>query len=365
MLLNEIIKAHYQNTNWKRQLLALAIIRGRGLSQYMTTPSDRTGVAKAHYWSPSTYHRLFQIPLRTIDVSRVDTIPCVFVDVDYTLKTPHWGEVYVSLLDADLMPTLIVRTPHGLHLYWYLEKPLVMRWQKDESGIWGPRPEAEKALTWWRDISFSLHRRLIAMGIPADTAGAGSPARLLRIPTPDTICHWDPDTLWTLQGLSDRLESYRLAKSYVISPGKRVNLSEGVNEGERNDICWRLALVLAHEFKHGPEAGWKALLEWCSRCTPAYPVAEARSVWQWAVRKIARGEGVVYRARTGERTREEQGQYAARVYRSKADEAIARAEATLRADGIDPWAVHGGLKMIARLSGVSYRTVLRRKDNIL
>ena len=356
------MKSHYDSIQWKRQLLALAIIRGRGLSQYMTTPGDSSGIAKAHYWSPSTYHRLFQVPLRTIDASRVDIIPAVFVDVDYTLQAPHWGEVYVSLLDADLTPTLMVRTPHGLHLYWYLQVPLVMRWCKDESGIWGPRPEAEKALTWWRDISFALHRRLIAMGIPADTAGAGSPARLLRIPTPETICHWDPDTLWTLQALSDRLESYRLVKSYTISPGRKINLNEGVPEGTRNDTCWRLALVLAQEYKRCPDAGWRALLEWCSRCTPAYPVQEASSIWKWALRKIQRGDGIVYRARTSERTRKEQGQYAGHMNKMKTDEAIARALVQLQSEGFsNPWEMYGGMKRLAELSGVSLSTIQRRR----
>lgn len=360
---------HYP-VDWTRQVLALAILRQGAqklLSQYTATPLQTAQVDRSMYWSPSTYHRYYRRPLVGVAAEAADTIPCLFADIDWhdsTEPPPYWGEVYVQLLDADLTPTLLVQTPRGLHLYWYLQEPLRMRWERSSQGVWAPMAGAQKGLAWWRDTSFALHRRLISLGLPADTSAAGTPARLLRTPHPWTVRHWDSSTLWTLDAVAKRCEEHRMTKRYAITPGRRVALDQGVEQGQRNDHCWRLALRLAAEYREAPEAGWRQLSEWCSRCTPAYPEREARPVWAWAVRRTAEGRAYVYRS-PSERTREAQGRYAARIYRSRTDEAIAGAVAQLQAQGIaDPWSTPGALKVIAGMAGISYRTVKGKKKQI-
>ncbi len=341
-------------------------------SPYTAVPSQTALIARAAYWSPSTYHRLYKHPIGGVDAGYVDTIPCLFADLDYTpgpsgrIRRPYWGDIYLQLLDADLTPTMIVDTPRGYHLYWYLDEALRMRWEKNEYGTWRPMPGAVAGLAWWRDVSFGLHRRLIALGIPADTAGAGTPARLLRMPHRDQkrrdaggwCHHYDPETRWTLDALNKRIEEHKMKRTIVIPGGRRVSLAEGVDEGERNSTCWRLALSLASEYRRTPESGWRALAEWCGRCSPAYPEAEARPVWRWALRRIERGDVYVYKYETGERTRREQGPYAAKMYRSKTDEKIAVAVAALQAEGVpDPWQYP---RVLAKKSGIPERTIRRR-----
>lgn len=363
---------HYTRVDWSRQLLALATARatqeaGRVFSQYMSTPYQDQAIARAHYWCPSTYHRLYRKPLQGIDAQYVDVVPALFADVDYHRTKPYYGEIFLSLLEADLTPTLMVESPHGYHMYWYLREPLAMRWvQQQKRGVWTPHPGAMRGLEWWRDVSFALHRRLIAMEIPADTSGAGTPARLLRMPTSSTVRHWDPDTTWTLDLINRRIEEYKLKKCYVVGLRRKVSLDEGLPEGERNQGCYHLALALAQEYKNNPESGWRALAGWCGRCTPAYPQAEAGAVWKWAVRKVLSGKAIGFRWETGERTREQQGPYARKIVQAKIDEKIASAVATMQAEGIaDPWGVRGGVKRIAELAGIPYRTVSAKKKKIL
>lgn len=360
---------HYP-VDWSRQIIALAVLRQgaqRFLSQYTATPLQAPQVERSDYWSPSTYHKMFLRPLEGVAADYTDTVPALFADLDWhgSEAAPYWGEVYLELLDADLLPTLLVKSPRGIHLYWYLRDPLCMRWEKSKTGVWAPMKGAQKGLAWWRDVSFSLHRRLISLGLPADTAAAGSPARLLRTPHPWNVCHWDPSTVWTLDELADRTESFKMTKSYAISPGLRVALDEGVEQGERNAHCWRLALRLAAVYREDLAAGWRQLAAWCGRCTPPYPEREAREVWKWAVKRIGEGRAYIYRG-PSERSRSEQGRYAARIYRSHTDEALATAVAKLQEQGVaDPWSVPGGLRSIATLANIPYRTVQRRKAEML
>ena len=360
-MLNEIIRTHYQNVDWKRQLLALAIIRGRGLSQYLARPQDPAAL-RAHYWSPTTQHRFYSCSFNSLAADRVDTLPCLFADVDYPSREsrPAWGEVYVSLLDEGLPPTLIIETPNrGFHLYWYLKRPLIARYERDENGVWGLRKGAEKGLAWWRDLSFMLHRRLIALGIPADTAGAGSPARLLRFPREENVRYWHSPALYEMQQLTDQLESWRLSRALSLGSGRMVSL-EGAPEGERNSHCWKLALPLAAEYK-GEEQGLRILLDWAGRCDPPYSQGETLYVWRWAVRKVLAGEGFVYKKRTGERTRKEQGPYAGKMNKLSTDEKIAAAIAEMQANGWkDPFNEWGGMKELSRLSGVTTRTLSQK-----
>lgn len=364
--------AHYRQVDWSRQVLALAILRQgaqRLLSQYMATPLQAAQVEKSAYWSPSTYHKFYRHPLEGIASDCVDTVPCFFADIDWhdstdSTKKPRWDDVYIELLFEGLSPTLLVQTPRGVHVYWYLERPIQMRWEKSSSGVWAPMRGAQKGLAWWRDISFALHRLLISLGLPADTSAAGTPARLLRTPQPWSVRHWDPEALWSLDKLDERTQKYKVTKRYTLSPGRKIALDEGVEEGERNKFCWQLAARLAAEYKGCTEAGWRLLSDWCARCTPPYPLREARSVWNWAIKQVNEGRAYIYRG-PSERSRTAQGKYAARIYRSRTDEALASAVAALQEQGIaDPWNTPGALKVMADMAGINYRTILRRKTAI-
>lgn len=406
MFAHAVLKDRY-SVDWTRQILALgvlrpllppavretadALIRARlfaewtreaeaaprasrskyfRFAQITATPEHESVLNRAAYWSPTTFHRLYGRPVHGMDAGFADTVPCLFADIDYREKPPYWGQVYLDLLEAGLEPTMLVTTPRGFHAYWYLEEPIRIRWER-EGGLWRPLHGAVKALAWWRDVSFALHRRLIAMGIPADTAGAGTPARLLRFPHRDETRrekggyaeHYDPSRLWTLDDLNSRIADWKLTRRLSVPmSGRRLSLSEGAEEGERNGACWRLALVLASEHSKAPEAGLRSLLHWAARCTPPYPESEVRHVWAWAVRKVERGEAFSYACRPSERSRKEQGKYARQIVKSKVDEAITAAVAEMRAEGVDdPWK---HVMAIVKKSGIPERTVRRRKTEL-
>lgn len=347
-------------------------------NQYAATPEQTSAVLRAAYWSPTTYHRYFKYPLSTLDAGKIDTVPCIFVDCDYMpgpsgqIRRPPAEDVLCRLFDADLLPTMLVDTPRGYHIYYYLQEPLVMRWEKTGFDSWRPMPGAVRGLDFWRDVSFALHRRLLALGIPADTAGAAAPARLLRMPHRDErkrtaggwCHHYESERRFTLDELNKTVEEYKMRRTLTIGGGRKISLSEGVEEGERNSVCWKLAQILASEYRRTPEAGWRALAAWCGRCSPAYPEAEARPVWRWALRAALAGRVATYKWETGERSRKEQGPYARKIVKNKIDEAVSAAVAAMQAEGIsDPWAIRGGVKAIAERSGIPYRTIKRRKKD--
>ena len=367
----KILARHYAAVNWKLQVLIFGRLSGDGMRSFSTAPDRQTflqKIARATYASPCTYHRIFHARNNTILSGKLDTIPAVFVDVDYHRdpeRKPYWGELYVDLADAGLDPTLILETPRGFHLFFYLENPVVMRWEKTDGGVWKPRPEATTALKWWTEISFALHRRIIAAGYPADTSAAGSPARFMRKPTEENVRHYDESRTFSLGGLNDLLESWKLDRIFSTPSYRKLYTTlweDGAVEGERNTKCTKLAGILVCEYGKTPEAGLRILQEWARRCcTPAYPENEVRYVWSSAYRKWLRGELGSMPTRTNERTRREQGPYAARKYRSSTDEAIAAAVVKMQAAGCpDPWK---HTRALAREAGITHATIINRKGN--
>lgn len=364
----EILANHYNSVDWKRQFLIFGTLANIGISQYSSSPAQTklwTGAEEAATWTtPSTFHRLFTRRNAFIDSGTVDTIPALFVDIDYPAEKPYFGEVFLSLLELDLSPTLLVETPHGYHAWYFLDAPLVMRWTKTDSGIWAPLPGAAKALAYWKDVSRGLCRRLIIAGIPADPAAAGSPARLMRKPTAENVRMYDEHNLWTLDQISKRIEAAKIQRISVPLHGRRVGVFGGVAEGERNAACWRLALGLAASFPGAEvETGKRALLEFAARCTPPYPEREALAVWKWAARLAAEGRIFSEFSYTApERSRQEQGPYARKIHSLAIDAKIDAAIERMIAAGVaDPWE-HP--RALAREAAIPEKTIQRRKKNL-
>ena len=378
-MLSTILENHYA-VDWRRQLLAFAYLRDCALRQFTTSPAldGWPQHEKAEYMSPTTYHRFFSLSNPGLDADRVDMIPAIFADIDYRWpeERPHWGEIHLTLLELGIPATLIVQTPNkGFHLWWFLKQPLRTIWKPVETiarrageearPLWAPTPAAVRALSWWRSVSHAVHHALISRGIPADTIGAGTPARLLRVPNDANTRYYDPANTWTMQQLTDTLEGYFLTKRLQVCNSKlALAYAEGAPEGVRNATATRLALLLAAQHLHTPEAGVRALYAWCDRCTPPYPHREALSVWRWALRRAEAGEVFAYAApRVSERTRSEQGRYMRAQVSAAIREKIAAAIVDLQQGGVDPFA-RGGARLIAAKADIPLLTVRKHLKDI-
>lgn len=362
--MHEKIFGIYDQINWTYQVLIFANVIDCFLSQFSTSPKLKgwKHSSTATYICPNTIHRLYKTKNQYIDSANLDNIICFAVDVDYkNSQKKDFGDMYLALLDAGIPPSLIVDTPHGYHVWFLLQQPLVMRWKQDQDdNKWQLRPEAEKALSWYRSIQMALIHRFISLGYPADRI-ANSPARLFRNPTEQNILHLDLGQRYTMNQLSDTLESWVLDRSITVPAFRRILTTnfEGVREGRRNAIGCKVALALVSEYG---EIGLQHFLSWCDRCDPPYPHDEARAVWRSVLKKWDKGE-ISYVRRENIRTRQEQGPYARKIYSSKVDEKIAKAIIEMQAQGCpDPWNYP---RALAKKSDIPEATIKSKKAELL
>lgn len=116
-------------------------------------------------------------------------INAFFVDIDYPDKLNRTKEavhaykqdLLMELCDEGLIPTFIVETKNGLHVYWMIHEPVTLA----NFGV----PEQEKIRIWYRDIEEAMLKRFD--GDP----GAKDVARVLRVP--GTIHQKDPHDPFT------------------------------------------------------------------------------------------------------------------------------------------------------------------------
>lgn len=103
-------------------------------------------------------------------------INCFFADIDYPNKidrTPEAVKIYknellMELYDADLVPTYIVETKNGLHVYWVLQAPIFLNRLNED--------QQQNLRLQYRTIEENILKRFD--GDP----GAKDVARVLRVP---------------------------------------------------------------------------------------------------------------------------------------------------------------------------------------
>ena len=366
--LQEFIATYYACT-WQLQRIVFARRQSNEIIQYSSSPNHRfwrRAVQRAEYMCPSTFHQ-FYVPSRKTQVMRteeVDTIPFIFVDVDYPEAPENAaGDVICAGYDLGIPPTLVVTTPHGAHAYWALQEPLRVRWEKAiGTGIWRPKKEAVQAQKWWRNVSYALCHALASVGIPADPAAAGQVARLMRVPTPDNVIWEAPQYRYDLQDFSDRLEEYMSSVRYYRGVGREfttfgpVSQVPGVEEGERNSTCWKLCIAALHQTQGDENAAWRMIREWAARCTPPYPEKETYQTFRSIAKGYKQGRYYVVRQPVHIMTRKAAATKAYQTKHLRTLEKVHEAIERLSAQGIPP---KENLSLLAREAKVDRKTLRR------
>lgn len=382
------VNDHY-TADWRRQRLVWGVSqqkvtyfspsRGKQLEagalwQISATPdSDRWwAVAKRHaeYLCPSTLHRFFSQKKKSYRAcsEEVDTIPWVVQDVDYheaPKKKPTANQIFGACLDLDFLPTVILETPRGYHLWWKLTEPIIVRWTENPAtGAWAPRSEALAAVAWWRDISYALCRALLAQGLPADPAAAGQPARLFRKPTRSNMVYTMPLSTYSLIQMDDRVRPYKGVRRQLTVGGVRITalldaLEEipGVAEGHRNAMCWKIAAAALAATNGDAPTAWRVVRNWSSRCVPAYPQGEAQSTFNSILRRYRQGRVFSMPNHKGLFSRSEAARNATRHRSLVVQEAVTGAMEAMVAEGYpDP---RRNVSEIARRAQVTRNSVYR------
>ena len=187
-----------------------------------------------------------------------DTLTALFVDIDF--KDIPEPDARARLAAFPLLPSLVIASGNGLHVYWLLTEPLDLR------------TEAARV----RVLLRRLARRLGADRMAAE------PARVLRMP--DTYNYkYDPPRRVELEAAP--LERYTLAQFEEVLPEAPSTRSSGsfelppvIPEGQRNDTLYRLARSLKGKGLL-EEAVLAALRETNrSRCEPPLDDAEIEAL---------------------------------------------------------------------------------------
>lgn len=295
LLISEIIKAFYK-VNWTYQRLVFGRVHGGRINQLSCKPghpSWETTLGGAKYICPSTFHLFLERgkwEYAKAYTQELDNIPFIFMDIDYhgnTKKSPPI-DIISAFVDLNLPPTLMIHTPHGYHVWWALEKPIVLRWeQAPGTGAWRPNRQGMKTLSWWRNNSYALCTALNDYGIPADSVSAGQPARLMRIPTSENLVTFDPEYTYSLQDLTDSTEEWQgLRRRYKFGNLELTSFLgdlqnwPGAEKGNRNQTCWKLCIAVLDGANGDKVLSWRIVQEWARRCVPAYPEREAGNTFR-------------------------------------------------------------------------------------
>ena len=367
----------FYRVNWEYQRLVFARVVNGSLLQYSSTPNHKgweAAIEGAQYVAPSTFHQFYSSARNTQKalVSDVDNVPWLFMDIDWhDSRKPDaaCGDLLEACMELGLPPTMVNNTPRGLHVFWALKAPIYIAWeQAPGTGIWRPRPGAMKALAWWRSCSYTLCRALYNFGLPVDPVVAGQPARLMRIPTPETVLWSAEQYRYDLQAFEDRLEGYKLQTRRSNILGREVTTLtsaleglQGAKQGQRNEMCWKLSIVALDQTEGHPEAAWRMVSEWARRCSPPYSQREAHNTFKSVARHYEDRRFYVTRKASLGMTREGNAKRVAQIKQSRALEAILEAADKLIAEGINP--IENKTRL-AQIAGVSRRSILRHIEDI-
>lgn len=201
------------------------------------------------------------------------------------------GEAYARALDLDLCPSRIVRTPHGAHVWYILDKSIkIIR----TNNLLNPVAAASERLWLWAHST--LHALTTALG--GDPASV-SPCAYRRYPSRDVI-HYDSDAKWSLSRLSQHKALDGLLKAQNASAiNETADLRDvlldlaryGDNifskyyytpEGMRNNMCWKLAICSVILSGGNLQRAMDFLRPWAASC--GYPERECQQCLAWAAR---------------------------------------------------------------------------------
>lgn len=187
---------------------------------------------KYTYFTPNTFYRNDQR-----HAGSLRWLNAMVIDID--VKSPQSaGLIFPDIMDlvtsAGLpVPSLIVRTPSGgFHVYWYLKEP---------------RRAFPKVVEHYKRV-----QRMIAEEMNADLQAIGA-ERWFRLPTEentifrsgervsfDDLCDWLNDQQ---EIHSNTKKHITLGSSDLMNSPAILKLLEGVEEGQRDNTCYTLALA--------------------------------------------------------------------------------------------------------------------------
>jgi hypothetical protein len=209
----------------------------------------------------------------------------LFIDIDFKLTAHEIADATLSAFA--LAPSAIVYSGGGLHVYWFLIKPLMLP------------ADAARAKTLLRKLAIALHADVIA----------AEPVRILRIPTTFNY-KYDPPRKVSIEvftGATYSLADFDALLTNVVDPegtayvhgprhhrstaryssGRAVDftrIAAGIPDGQRDNELFRLALSLGRR-GYSCEMVIKVVRDAASRCIPPFPPREAdqkvMSAWRY------------------------------------------------------------------------------------
>lgn len=290
---------------------------------------------------------------KLVTLATVASIVALVVDVDDVEP----GAVVSAALDLDAVPSRVVRTSTGAHAHFDLTDPVVLQRRR------GDIVPASAALLAW--ATETLSRLTAALG--GDPSSV-CPWAFRRKPTPGNT-FFASDKAWTLTELSELrgLRTISQAPTHggalrdMLRDAKRYGLAVfdrhmGTPEGERNSVCWRLAVAGLLLTRGDVDEAGRRLRAWALSC--GYPLEEAGAVLRWAVRsRVVRGAAArdwQWGGHTHRLDRATQAAVASAYASVAAEERVKACIAGMKTEGRTPT-----VKGVAALTGAR-REVVRR-----
>lgn len=218
---------------------------------------------KYTYFTPNTFYRNDQR-----HAGSLRWLNAMVIDID--VKTPqNAGMIFPDVMDrmtsAGLpTPSLVVETPSGgFHVYWYLKEP---------------RRAFPKVVDHYKRV-----QRMIAEEMNADIQAIGA-ERWFRLPTEentifrsaervsfDDLCDW----LTEQQENQSKKGNVALGSTDLLSHPAILKLLEGVEEGQRDNTCYTLALAYkAAGYEEGQAL--LSLYQWNEKNSPSLRQIEVK-----------------------------------------------------------------------------------------
>lgn len=188
-----------------------------------------------------------------------ESLYALFADVDF--KDTSEADARQRVRDFALPPSAVVASGGGLHLYWFLDKPLDLR----DGGT-----AAAKQLL-----------RSLAVAIGADTKAA-EPARILRLP--GSLNHkYPPPRTVTVESLTTRRYAVADIVAHLPPPDGNAEsaapeLPRVVGDGDRNNTLFREGCRLRRLGWDEAEIATSLAMLNRRRCHPALEAAEVEAI---------------------------------------------------------------------------------------
>lgn len=151
-------------------------------------------VNQASHWTPNPYYRIDYVGQRRIagfQEEKLQRINTFVVDLDFPSSDdkPSAGELEQCLFTEGFVPTVILDTPKGYHVYFVLEKPCYI---SKKNGF--------KSLNTAKAISTSL-KLMIANHYPEAVDLNCNDFGIFRMPQKENIVHFEPNAAYEFKQL--------------------------------------------------------------------------------------------------------------------------------------------------------------------